>query len=287
MDVSETVRPPRRAILVPTTFGGVAALARGPVRWLAGWQVAVAVGAAAVFVWAAASTWGRAFEHAIESLPDEAAIQDGHLVWNQPGPAVLHQGTFVTLVVDPAGLREAGLSADVTLSLEARQVAMRSAFGWLTLPYPPGLRVSLGRLNMTGLLDAWRFPFLLGSVFAVSMALLCGWICLATVYSPVLWFMARALGWHLGLGRAWRLAGASLLPGALLMTASTALYATRYLGLVGFLFAVPTHFVLGWIFCIGGLPSAAARRSRQGNPFRPQPRTTAKRHPASANPFSF
>jgi hypothetical protein len=46
----------------------------------------------------------------------------------------------------------------------------------------------------------------------------------------------------------WKLSGAALLPGALLMGAGIFLYGFGFLKLVSFVFVFAAHFVLGWIY---------------------------------------
>ena len=128
----------RRGLAVPTTFRGVASLARAPGRWLFCWHAATAAVSAAIIVWALDATWGRALVHAAGSLPDDAAIRNGTLDWRAPAPALLHQGSSLGIVVDPEGRRDTGLSADVTLSLESRGFTVQSLLGRIEGFYPRG-----------------------------------------------------------------------------------------------------------------------------------------------------
>jgi hypothetical protein len=286
MNAPGATRQRVRPLPVPTTFGGVAAIAMGPGGWLAAWQLAMALTTAIVVAAALAHTWGRALQHAALALPDEAEIRDGQLSWREADPRILHQGSYLSVVVDSAGRRETALSADVTLSLEGRQLALKSIFGWLELAYPPDLRLPLGRREITGLQSAWLGPGLAATGVLVCVALLLIWALLAVAYALVVWPLAWALGGQLAFSRAWRLAGAAQMPGALLMTAAIALYATRQLNLLGLLTALPLHFVVDWIFCAGGLRHAAVRRGPDGgNPFtepRPAPEVRGRSTP---NPF--
>jgi hypothetical protein len=69
----------------------------------------------------------------------------------------------------------------------------------------------------------------------------------------------------------WKLSGAALLPGALLMTGGIFIYGLGF-PLVLLLFVFGAHFVLDWLYLIFGLmffarnPTAAPR----GNPFKPK-----------------
>jgi hypothetical protein len=72
------------------------------------------------------------------------------------------------------------------------------------------------------------------------------------------------------IGAAWRLAGAAMMPGALLMSGAVVLYSLHRLNLVGLLFAWLLHLVLGWIY-VGIAPARLPRLStalpRRRNPF--------------------
>jgi uncharacterized membrane protein YgdD (TMEM256/DUF423 family) len=74
------------------------------------------------------------------------------------------------------------------------------------------------------------------------------WAFLATVY----FFPARLICFFadrdLNFRQSWRLAGAALMPGALLLTAAIAFYALGALDLIQMSFAFGAHFVLGWIY---------------------------------------
>ena len=282
MDASTPELSGPRPLPVPTTFAGVAGLAGRPAWCLFSGQLITALAAAVVAAWSLDVTWGRALEHAAESLPDRAGIRAGRLHWPGTEPVVLHENAFLSVIVDPGARRDSGHSGDVALQLEDRQLALSSLFGWLEIPYPPDLEIQLGRFEALGALAAWKGPVLLGFGCAVAVGLLLAWWALSATYAMALAFMAFVFRRSLDLVGAWRLAGAALIPGAILMTAAIALYATHHLGMVGLLIAVPLHIAVGWIFCIGALRHAAP--PRDANPFgSPAPGVSERRQPA--NPF--
>lgn len=269
---------------VPVSWAGVAAVAQRQPAWLLGWQVLVALVSAVVVAWSLNATWGRSFRRAADALPDSGSITHGQLEWTAAAPSILHPGPYLSIVVDPSSQHEAGLTADMTLSIERDQWALRSIFGWCFLPYPPEFSLPLDRVHVAGWIAAWNGPLVLGTALAVFLGLFLSWTVLATAYSAFVWAVATPLGRGVSIGIAWRLAAAALLAPALLMTAAIALYATRQLGVVGLLMALPLHLVVGWIYCAGALtrlPKAAAnpfqtetpplskpQRSRSENPFR-------------------
>lgn len=261
------------ALPLPATFGGVVGVAcRHPI-WLFGWQLLVAVLAAAVVVGSVHRIYGRAVEHAVAYLPEGAAIREGTLVWSATQPALLYQGPRISLVVEPSGSRETGLASDVTVTLEAHQLAVRTPAGWRAYPYPIDRLISLSPVDVTSFLLTWRTPFFLALAGAVVMGLLVSWWLLAAAYSVLLWPLALAFRRAASLGTVWRLAAASLLPGALLMIAATAIYATGQLNLVGWLLAQPLHLVVGWLYCAGSLVRLPSRDDliTTANPFIPEP----------------
>lgn len=257
------------------------------------WQFLFALATAIVVAWAFDVVWGRGIERAISALPSQGRIQDGTLDWPETKPQILHQGPFLAMVVDPQGLRENGLATDITFSLESDRLAIRSFLGWTAIPYPADFRLSLSRVGMSSLVAAWKTPFFLALTLLTIVTLFLSWTLLSIAYGTVVWIGGSALGRPVPFRTARRLAGASLLPGCLLMSTAIALYATRQLGLEGLLIALPLHIVLGWVYCAGAWTRlrgpADAEISPSENPFATLPAGPAPpnpRHPrAPANPF--
>jgi|GEM_PF-1174575 len=293
MQAAAPTRSNTRRIPLPTSFGGVAAVSEGPGSWLLVWQFLFALATAIVADWAFDVAWGRGLDRAISALPDQGRIQDGILEWPDSKPQILHQGPFIAVVVDPVGLRENGLATDVTISLESDRLAIRSFLGWTALSYPTTFRLSLTRVDMTSMVAAWKTPFFLTLGLATIIALFVSWTLLSVVYGIVVWIGGSVLGRPVRFRTARRLAGASLLPGCLLMATAIALYATRQLGLEGLFIALPLQIVLGWVYCAGAW--TRLRRpddlddSFSSNPFSDLPAepadSTTYRPGASANPF--
>jgi len=272
---------------IPTSFGGVASVAERSGAWLATWQWLLASLTGLVAVWTFHVAWARGLERAISNLPDEARILDGRLNWPDDRPAILHQGPFLAVVVDPSGLREYGLATDITLSIEADRLGVRSLLGWFALRYPPNLDLSLARLDATSKVSAWRSPFYFGLGIALAASLFAVWTGLSIVYGMVVWIAAAVLARPVPFRVARRLAGASLLPGCLLMIAAMILYATRQVSLVGFLITFPLHIVVGWVYCAGGWSRLQSSSSSPGdprkNPFVTEP--PAEDDPPARNPW--
>lgn len=278
-----TVAGEHRMLPIPTTFGGVAALGLSPLRWLVCWQVLLALGSALAIAWSLGASFGRDLRRAADSLPDDGRIHMGRLQWPGRPPEVLVQGPFLGILANPAAARDVGLTSDVVVVLESDRFAVRSLAGWLEVPYPPAMDLSLARVDMSGALAAWTQPALIVTGVAVFFGLLSIWWLLGFLYGTVLWALAAASGRMPDLGTAWRIACAALLLPAVLMTSAIVLYATRELGLLGLLAAVPIHVVAGWVYCLGAL----ARLPRPvTNPFRPEPACPVEEASEPANPFA-
>lgn len=276
--------PERGPLALPTTWGGIAALAQGPLRRLAAWQLIIAVSASALIVWSLDLTWGTILQRAIQALPEAAEIRDGRLAWPDAEVRMLEEDPFLSVVVDPQGRRDVSLASDLNLVLERDRLVVGSVLGWLGVYYPDELRLPLGRLSMASLFATWRLPamFLIG--VGTAAGLLVSWFGLATVYAPFVWILARLFQRPLSLGRSGCLAAAALLPAAVLMTVIVVLYAVRSVGIFAVLLAVPFHLILGWIYLAGAVPRLRPRprlaptlpAEPAENPFGPEPEPAAE-----------
>jgi hypothetical protein len=95
-----------------------------------------------------------------------------------------------------------------------------------------------------------------------------GWAVMATVYFFPVWLVCFFANRDLNFRQSWRLAGAALMPGALLLTAAIAIYALGALDLIQMSFAFGAHLVLGWIYLfISVLFLQRVSPSEKQNPF--------------------
>ena len=126
-------------------------------------------------------------------------------------------------------------------SRPSRSSARRKCF------IPPG-QYPFNHTDLKPLWGAWE-PDLLGLAgLAAFFGLLLTWAALATVYCLPVWLLCFFTNRDLNFRQSWRLSGAALLPGALVLALAIALYDFGLFDLVQLSFAFGMHLVLGWIY---------------------------------------
>ena len=253
----------------PFTPRGVAGFAR--VKWgrLMLAQAIFALFAAAAIAWFVDINCFPPIQAAIENLPPSGEIRSGELRWSGGPSADLADGRFLALNVDLDHSGQFRSPADVQIEFGRDSILVFSLFGYSEFFYPPNEIFEFNQPGLEPLWKTWReeIPFLV--VAAAFMALLLSWWLLATIYFLPVWLIGFFTNRDLDLRASWKLSGAALLPGALLMTAGVFLYGVNFIGLVTFLFIFGAHFVLGWLYLLFGLlffPRTSVAPPR-GNPF--------------------
>lgn len=280
--------PPGFAI--PTTFRGIADLARTGGWRFALWHAVSALAVALLLTWSIHLTWGTALSWAAAELPESGRIQRGLMDGIPPSPRVLSASKFLGIVLDPPGLRNSGISSDILLSVEDRGIAIQSVLGWMWVPYPNDFSAPLDRLGVSGLVAAWTTPALLAATGLFTILLLVTWMLLGAVYAPAVALLARALRRQARFGVAWRLSTLALIAPGLLLGSAVVLYANHQLSVVGLVLAWPTHLAVGWLFIAGAIfrlppalpPNPFALRADAPAGDEARGRT---RLPGSSNPF--
>jgi len=139
--------------------------------------------------------------------------------------------------------------------------------------YPTNTVIPLDRATV----EPWwgaREPFVILLAMAGVVAyLMVSWALIALVYSMPVWLTAfyanRALNWR----GSWRLGGAALMPGALIVSAAIVLYGLRMFDLVKFGLAFALHLLVGWIYIFVSplfLPRNPEVPPAEKNPFVPK-----------------
>ncbi len=255
----------------PLTPHGVAAFARATFSRLLVAQLLVALLASGTIAWFLYDSVFPVIRTAIQQLPDTGEIRSGQLKWREAAPRLLAAGRFLALDVDLDHGGRFNSTADVQVEFGKKNVRLYSLLGYLELDYPPGQIISFNRTELEPLWGAWKAEILFIAALASAVGLLASWWLLATFYCLPAWLLGYYTNRDLKLRQSWRLAGAALLPGALLMTAGILLYDLGGLNLVQFGTVFVAHFMLVWIYLFVSLlflprtPVAAPK----GNPFSP------------------
>jgi hypothetical protein len=263
----------------PFTPRGVAAFAHAPFGRLLLVQIIIALSGASCVGWFLDDSVFPVIKTAVENLPAAGEIRSAQLDWPGDSPRLLAEGRFLALDVDLDHSGKVSSTADVqiefgreTIEFGKETIWSSALLGYMEIPYPSGETISFNRARLEPLWGAWRAEILFIAAAAAAVGLLLGWWLLATIYFLPVWLLGFFTNRDLNFRASWKLSGAALLPGALLMAAAILLYDFGAVDLVQFGFIFGAHFVLGWIYLfisllfVPGIPAA----SPQGNPFVPR-----------------
>jgi hypothetical protein len=256
----------------PFTPGGIAALAVLRHGRLFLVQCVIVISVVGSFLWFLTSAWYPVIETASGQLPVQARIRAGTLEWTGPTPVRLAGNQFLSITVDPDGIASPRSTTDIEIVLGRHEIRVRSLLGYLAWPYPGQYRIDLARTEFRAWWGAWRLPLLALVGGVASAVLFLAGALLALLYAPT----ARLIGFYADRDApfrvCWRLAVASLMPGSVVLAGVIVLYGLQQIDLIGFLFGVALHLVIGWLYLLVS-PFALPRRSssprrRGSNPFR-------------------
>ncbi len=266
--------PPEKAPVAwqPLTARGLAAFAHASLGRLLLIQLIFAFVAASAVVWFVHENWFPTVLAAIRHLPPEGQIRSGKLDWRADSPVRLAESRFIGLAVDLKHEGQARSPAHVQVEFGQSDVRVSSLLGFLKHAYPKGWIIAFNRPELEPWWGAWA-PIILALMAAwIAAALMVSWAGLATVYFLPTWLVAFFANRQLGLGSAWRLAGAALMPGALFFSAVIVLYGFGGLDPVRLIIASAAHLWIGWIYLLAGilkLQRHAGETSLGSNPFVP------------------
>jgi hypothetical protein len=234
----------------PVTPRGVAAFAHAKWRRLLLVQFLVALLVAASVAWLLHNGFFPTVTAAIEQLPPGSEVRSARLNWRGESPQLLAEGRYLSVAVDLEHSGEVRSLANFQVEFGRANVVVHSLLGYLPVKYPEGWIIAFNHAELSPRWGAWR-PVLLAEVMAtVVMYLLASWSLLALIYcGPVCligFFANRELDWR----ASWRLAGAAMLPGALVMAMAILLYSMGVADLVQLGFAFAAHLVVGWIYLV-------------------------------------
>jgi hypothetical protein len=252
----------------PLTPRGVAAFAHAGLGRLLLVQMIVALLAAVSVAWFFHDSVFPVLHAAIDNLPATGEIRSAQLDWRGDSPKLLAEGRFLALDVDLDHSGKINSTADVQIEFGREDVWPSALLGYTEIPYPSGVIISCNRTELEPLWGAWHAVILFLAAAAAIIGLLASWWLLATLYFLPVWLLGFFVNRDLNFWRSWKLSGAALLPGALLMAADILLYDLGVVDLVQFGFIFGAHFVLGWIYLfvsllfVPGIPATSPK-----NPF--------------------
>jgi hypothetical protein len=253
----------------PFTPRGVAAFAHASFGRLLLVQIIVALLAAASVAWFLDDSVFPVVQTAIHNLPAAGEIHSAKLDWRGDSPVLLAEGHFLAFDVDLDHDDKINSAADIQIEFGQDTVWASALLGYMEFPYPGGQTISFNRPDLEPLWGAWMSTLLFLAALATAIVLLASWWLLATIYFLPVWLLGYFVNRDLNFHRSWKLSGAALLPGALLMAAGILLYDFGAVDLVQFGFIFGAHFVLSWIYLfvsllfVPGIPAALP----EGNPF--------------------
>jgi hypothetical protein len=254
----------------PITPPGVAAFADASVARVLFVQLIVALFAASVTVWFLKTAWYPVVTSAIQQLPAQGEIRDGKLNWPAESPVLLADGNFLAIIVDLDHEGQMRSPAHVQVEFGRNDVRVFSLFGYQQFPYSPEYIISFNRPELEPKWGAWRPPILWITFGAVAAGLMVSWTALATVYFFPLWLVGFFANRRISLGASWKIAGAALMPGALLLIATIIFYGLGFIDLVQLTAAFAAHFVIGWIYLVASpwfIPKIEEVATIKKNPF--------------------
>ena len=251
----------------PLTPRGVAAFAGARLGRLLLVQLIVALIAAGAMTWTLYTGWFRVIAGAIDRLPPQGEIRGGVLIWSGDSPLTLAENRFLALTIDLKHEGQARSPAHVQVEFGRYSAKIFSLFGYVEAKYPRQWAMAFNRPDLGPWWGAWS-PALLAIFFgAVVAGLFVTWACLAGVYCWAAWLCGFFADRELTVKQSWRLCGAALLPGALVMTAGFILYGLGVIDPVRLLVVAALHLVVGWGFVL----VSPFYQPRQASSVRPSP----------------
>ena len=257
----------------PFTPRGVAAFAHAKFSRLLLAQLVFALLAAASVAWFLDDDCFPTIRAAIQNLPGAGEISSGKLDWRGSSSQMLAEGNVLAFDVD---LNHSGqihsTSADFQIEFGKESVRVFSLLGYVEFFYPLDCFSPFNRTELEPLWGAWAAEILLIAAAATVIGLLLSWWILSMIYFLPMWILGFFTNRDLNFRASWKLSGAALMPGALLMASGIFLYGFGFLNLVSFGFVFAAHFVLGWIYLFVSLLflPGLSRAKPKANPFKPR-----------------
>jgi hypothetical protein len=228
----------------PFTPRGAAAFAGAPLNRVCLFQALLAFLSALVVVWFLRTAIFPVVRDAIERLPDSGALSVGELRLPVPSlPHTAERGWFaIDLDLDQLVRSSDGHDLELRFTRSGAQIC--TVFGCGFVPYRPEWKMPFNRSELRPWWDAWQ-PVLFGIAgFATLLLLPVVWWGLACLYCFVPRISAFFGDRALTLAGAWRIAAASLLPGATILCGGLVALGTGWIDPLRFLLVFVIHLVL-------------------------------------------
>jgi hypothetical protein len=277
------VRESTRQARQPFTLSGVARYAHAPALrfWAMGLLFAFLCGA--VIGWSAARCWFPVIDEAVMALPITGKIEGGSFVWPEKSSRLLAANPFLSLAIHLDDTPHADTApTDFSFEFGSRNLAVRSLFGSMYLPYPTAWTIELNRTSVLPFWGAWKAPIGFGIAVASALLLLSSWAFLALPYSAVALFVASIFKRDVDWKSSWKLAVAAQWPGSILMLFGLLLYSTGQISLLFVCVILAAHFIPTLIYVLFSPLFLERKASPTGrNPFRSEKNLRLK----GPNPF--
>ena len=266
----------------PLTPRGVAAFARAPLRRLLLVQFLFALLAAIALVWFLRTAWFPTVRQAIATLPAQGEMKSGKLNWPGDSPQLLAEGHFLAFDVDTNHTGSLRSPAQFQVEFGTDDIFFYSLAGYREWPYPADWNSGFNRSALQPWWGAWEPPIQWLAFAGMVFWLLANWWLLATLYFLPVWLGGFFGNRDLNFRQSWKLAGAALMPGALLMILAIVFYGFGVLDVVQLAAVVAAHFIVGWVYLVWGVwvtPKVSAKAVPVKNPF-----ATAQEKPVATKP---
>lgn len=248
--------------------------------------------ASGTVVWVLAVAWYPVITAAVDRLPKEGQISGGRLAWRGETPLLLAENRFLALAVDLDHSAQTRSPAHIQAEFGLSDLRFYSLLGCCIVAYPNHYVIGFNFDEVKPRWGAWA-PMILGLAAMVAwLWFLVSWTVLATLYCLPAWLLGLYSNRDLTFLGSWRLSGAALMPGALVMSVTLGLYGLGQLDVVRLLGAFALHLVIGWVYLVLGVlaaPKISDRPELKANPFTTppphEPTGQALPKPNPSNPF--
>lgn len=232
----------------PITPRGVAAFARASFGRLLVVQGLCALVVALSVVWLLFDGIYPTINAAIQNLPETSSIHGGQLDWRADSPVILAEGGILAISVDLDHSGALHSPADFQLEFGRDSLCIYSLLGEGEVFYPRGYTYFVNRPQAEPVWGAWAPNILALAAIGTFFGLLLTWAVLASIYAQLVWLICFFANRDLRFWSCWRLAGAALMPGSLLMALAFVLYDLRAFDFVQLCFAFGMHLIIGWVY---------------------------------------